>query len=651
MTAQSVGIVVRRLTKSDLGLFLVQRPRLQSKQRAININSRVAESMLSDEEYTAGQTMILAQRVDLPSSKPEHRPIRKTGKNWRLGGPGIPDADLAEVETGDLFVGNWQRTSTGQGVLKWSVVKAGQSPDKYKALSDLIDHQLIDGMTFVGQKDKAYTEVCELLAGDRAIELPPVERLFENYQSEYEAHPNVAKKTRNTPPPPRPLSREISETKRPKTVRERISSPHILEDMYRVAGELSGPAQQEFFEVVSILAEQLRELLVASDLIKTVERDHSALWGEMQGKLIGHVDGGMANLPALGSAPIAIRVGTYLVRPGDRSEKRESFQINPQLVDELFAGRGGGAFKSLYPDMGAVRDTARISMEAAGAVNAVNVEETPDVLLMHGALVNPVSRYTDMEDTNGDIVSFPEFSESALSTMLPDVVPPPTGDNAQFISVYLRQLERLKASETIVCGVVERPGPSNAVSNALLASIPDHEMAPLVPDPPPTWRKWFADTLSEFRIGDALLFRCVLSEREYLVPVEIDRNELRRAPEKWRDDYIAKYPKPWISYLLPSDWAGTIRVEIFEKDVHEFDFLVRFLVHSAMLLPGYAFPVGLDTADKFAKVPNWMGRPINTHVVVSALKRAMDTGDSKQIDAIRHLLCGTERDFFFRPKP
>ena len=45
------------------------------------------------------------------------------------------------------------------------------------------------------------------------------------------------------------------------------------------------------------------------------------------------------------------------------------------------------------------------------------------------------------------------------------------------------------------------------------------------------------------RITDALLFRCVLDPGEALRPVELDRNELRRAPNAWRAA-IDRYPKP-----------------------------------------------------------------------------------------------------------
>jgi hypothetical protein len=185
----------------------------------------------------------------------------------------------------------------------------------------------------------------------------------------------------------------------------------------------------------------------------------------------------------------------------------------------------------------------------------------------------------------------------------------------------------------------------------LIEALPDGTLAPLIPLPPPAWRKWVQATLKDLRISDSLLLRCVLEEGEATKPVaHHDRNELRRAPNKWKAT-IAQYPVAHLSFMLPSEWAGPIRVEMFERSVPDFPDIAQLLMHSSMLLPGYAFPVGLDTADKFAKIPNWMGRPVTARMMVAALKRAYDSGNAKQIDALRHLLCGTQRDFFFRPKP
>ena len=66
-------------------------------------------------------------------------------------------------------------------------------------------------------------------------------------------------------------------------------------------------------------------------------------------------------------------------------------------------------------------------------------------------------------------------------------------------------------------------------------------------------------------------------------------------------------------------------------------------------MPNYAFPAGLDIVDKFAKVPNWMSRPIHSTMAVQLMKRAIDTGNSKMIEAAKRMLCGTKRDWLFRP--
>ena len=171
------------------------------------------------------------------------------------------------------------------------------------------------------------------------------------------------------------------------------------------------------------------------------------------------------------------------------------------------------------------------------------------------------------------------------------------------------------------------------------------------------WKTWFRrqvdpadDPDSEGqRITDSLLFRCLLEPGEALTPVPVNRNELRRAPPAWRDDYIAFYPCPQVSYVQVSEWSAPIRLEMFEGNLNSFQEAASLISHCALLLPRYAFPVGLDIVDRFAKVPNWMTRPINTYTTVQALKRALDLGDTRSFDALRRMLCGSGREWLLRP--
>lgn len=76
----------------------------------------------------------------------------------------------------------------------------------------------------------------------------------------------------------------------------------------------------------------------------------------------------------------------------------------------------------------------------------------------------------------------------------------------------------------------------------------------------------------------------------------------------------------------------------------------RVCLYSA-LLPGYGFPVGLDVADKFAKVPSWLtdayAKLIRHHLGVS-LQRG-DVPDAEMRRLIVQSIYMTQRDWLFRP--
>jgi hypothetical protein len=104
-----------------------------------------------------------------------------------------------------------------------------------------------------------------------------------------------------------------------------------------------------------------------------------------------------------------------------------------------------------------------------------------------------------------------------------------------------------------------------------------------------------------------------------------------------------------VSYLQPTEWNAPVRIEFFEKDLPHFHSTAKLIMHCCLLLPRYAFPVGLDIVDKYAKIPNWMSRPINTRMAVGTLKQALDSGDEKLFDSVRHILCGSGREWLLRP--
>lgn len=229
--------------------------------------------------------------------------------------------------------------------------------------------------------------------------------------------------------------------------------------------------------------------------------------------------------------------------------------------------------------------------------------------------------------------------------MLPASELPRQGRERNFIGVHLRQLQLLHDARSTVCGVVERKSATTSVCRAVLDRLRDdvlkRHFLELI-DPAAD------DDVEGPRITDALLFRCVLKPGEALRPVELDRNELGRAPDAWRAE-IERYPKPWVSYLQVNEWTSPIRLELFRKSVEHFAASARLVLHCALLLPKYTFPVGLDVVDKFARIPDWLSRPVNTFTAVQAMRIALDEDDVTLFRQLRAMLCGSERKFRLRP--
>lgn len=636
-------ICIRRLTRSDLGWFAAHRGTAASKQRAVNINADVAKQLVSPEAWDAGGLDVLCRCIWPGAEHEQTRSLWKVGKNWRFGGPKLEGAAFEHVTEGDFFVLRSASGNDGNSGMTVTFVAAATEPERHARMGTRWGGSLSANMLAAGSGSVDFNDLATMLFPSEAP--APVAASPAPAAGRQTRTPVVKKRFA-------PMPRDGEEAaQRPRTLHERIRSPHIMSQMLKVSGDLSAGAHLEFMQVLEALAGDLRRVLTAAGMIRTVERNHGALWGEVRGQRIAFVDGGMANLSMLGAAPVAARVGGYIVRPGVTGDDREQFIMVKHLIDELYTPvPGNGIYAGMFPDPGALRDAARISVEAAGGVQIVSQEADVQYLFLHGALVNPVSRYTDLMDGGQVVATFPDFSPKAQEVLLPEGERGREGRDANFVRVYLRQLELLRDSAAVVCGVVERESQATSVYGRLIDIAITHPDVPAqlskVPD---EWAAWFGHTAEMFRVTDSLLFRCVLQPGEYLAPVDIDRNEVRRAPQAWMQD-IQRYPMPWVSYLMPTEWGQPVRVEIFERDLERFNALARLIMHCAWLLPRYAFPVGLDIVDKYAKVPNWMTRPVNTNTAVQALRRALDAGDTATFDAMRRMLCGSTRDWLLRPK-
>jgi hypothetical protein len=312
-------------------------------------------------------------------------------------------------------------------------------------------------------------------------------------------------------------------------VRERFKNPHLLAELVKMAVTCSSASQSKFLEALEAAAVAVRDSLETNGLIRRIAKDHQSLWRSVEGKPICFVDGGMANLSSLGTEPVAVRVGSFTVIPGDKSGSREHFRMEKQLVAELFDTASEEAvYEDIFEDPSKLRDVARISLEASAALQASKRAPRPEFLFMHGALVNPVSAYADSH--------FPAFSENGLRILSAPRSREWSSRENDFVVVYLELLRALQGSKTNVISVVERASFSSLVSRTWLTKFKEDEGGPGA-----ALLEKSKKVLQEFRISDSVLFNAILCEGEYLEPLEVDRNTLSKTPDHSRA-IIDKYP-------------------------------------------------------------------------------------------------------------
>ena len=114
------------------------------------------------------------------------------------------------------------------------------------------------------------------------------------------------------------------------------------------------------------------------------------------------------------------------------------------------------------------------------------------------------------------------------------------------------------------------------------------------------------------------------------------------------------FPNVTATYLSVSKTTEPIRVEFFsqlnqiKEQFHQG--MTRAFLYSR-LLPGYGFPVGLDVADKYAKIPKWLtdayGKLIRDHLSIS-LQRG-EISDAEMRKLLVQAIYVTHRDWLYRP--
>lgn len=417
----------------------------------------------------------------------------------------------------------------------------------------------------------------------------------------------------------------------------KITQGDFLANMLRVARSEGPRLQQAFVEHVGTLAERLSAFLRNNGLAQKVQYKPADFWSRQKGRAFGFVDGGVASIDLPGASPLGIRVGSYVVRPGDETDQREEFKIEFAIVDDLYAETPStfdvpDEIDARYDDRAKLRDAARIISEISAALALIRRRSDLGIVLIHGPLINPAAPYGPP--------GFPHFTKETAESLFGA---PVASEKRHFVPLYRDILEQVKAGSAPVFGVVERDGGGRPLLERLLVKM--HEAGHL----PEREKKAGIALLRKYDLSDAQILDVVLEAGEYLVPTTVMRQEpSNKWPSNWEKSLEA-YPNPLTTFVKPSETVRPFRVETFEG-TKNYEEAMTLILATARLLPSYGFPVALDIVDKFAKVPSWLSKEIGAGHKAVLLRKAFETDDRRLQEYAIKMLSVSSRDWFFRPK-
>ena len=426
------------------------------------------------------------------------------------------------------------------------------------------------------------------------------------------------------------------------------------------------------------------------DPMLTVTRIENAKWADVSGEVVTFIDGGVGSVQLSSQVPILLRVGSYCVRTGERQlSERERFGYYPVILGDI---EGGSKERKDFPDI------IRITAELLGGLSAL--ERTPDlnVLMFHGPLVYLMGAYAGHTPfTEKDIDLFlnhyaaaPEMGhqlkEEFLREASLDIYPQMTDHCAEWtrqrvfeplawIAYLYRCLIREARKRTpipIICGAVERGQLREFSEKVLMKRVfrglrenkRENYFNEMYGRTDLTTEKTFLDRLG---YTDALLLAMLLEPGEASESWEIakydglNRGKASLPHEAFKADVDFTllrpsefgFPRVTGCYVRVTENTEPIRVEVFtelgEEQMRE---AARRVYLYSRMLPGYGFPVGLDIADKFAKVPAWLteayGKLIRHHLGVSLQKGEISDAEMRRL--LVQAIYMTHRDWLFRPQ-
>ena len=111
---------------------------------------------------------------------------------------------------------------------------------------------------------------------------------------------------------------------------------------------------------------------------------------------------------------------------------------------------------------------------------------------------------------------------------------------------------------------------------------------------------------------------------------------------------MSEFPKVNIGYIKVNDNQSPVRIESLNYPLNlKSDY--KYILAASKLLPNYGFPIGLSVVDKFAKIPNWMGKASRNYFTTHLLKQAVKNKDQNTISLALKVLSKSNRSWINRP--
>ena len=478
--------------------------------------------------------------------------------------------------------------------------------------------------------------------------------------------------------------------------RELQDQPHILlrlaENSLTVADSLRDNYLRNTATFVSDLRKTIRlaEAGRRSSAPLEVFPANQLSWKDVQDEVVTFIDGGIGEVRLAGQVPILLRVGSYAVRTGEHDlTNREQFGYYPIILGDLEGGS---------KERGDFVEIVRITAELLAALAAL--ERTPSlrVLLLHGPLVYQIGFYGGHAPfTEQDIDLFlhhyahqPEFGRrlkedfyrAATVDYYPTLLEYPTAwserrlvEPLTWIMFLYRKLIELALERDpvpIIAGVVERGRlrefAETVVLERVFRGLRDNGRIGYFNEmfgrDDLTSPKALLDRLG---YSDELLLGMVMRESTYTESWSIRKYDGLQVvnvptPGEPRSDVAdfrtlvptAKHGFPDVeaAYVHTSRMTDPIRVEVFpelgQNQIHDATQRVHLY---ARLLPGYGFPIGLDIADRYAHVPQWLsdayGKLIRQHLSAGLMSGQISDAQLRQV--LVNAIYMTHRDWLFRP--